>query len=220
MSVDEVNLNINKIFFERNDTFWNSLWQYLPTFGPAQLPFHSTFCVGSGKQRCVYGKVTQSKPWYNLRRQNYQLSVPTAHKIIEHDFENSFNGGSSLRLESKKTFRLFTSDFRTDKDLILICAYKNLMENVSVNFHLKIFEPSTEKYSTIICGTNSDPDELLISEIKNEEEMKSIFQILPQQSEFLNVGRPSINDWHIRYFFKRKIVTEFLIKHSILVTSI
>lgn len=200
MPKEEINENINRIFFQRNDTFWNLLWKYLPTFSPNQLPFNSTFCVGSGKQKYVYGKVTKADPWYNLRKQRYQLSIPTAHKIIEHDFSDAFHGGSSLRLTSNKILRLFSTDFVTSKDIILICAHKGTSEETSVNFYLKTFEPISEKYSIVVCGSgsNDSSDKLICSPVTDEEKLKSIYKKLPQGSEYLNVGRTSINDWQIK----------------------
>lgn len=44
-------------FLMRENTFWNSLWPYLNTRGPTQLPFHTFFCIGSGKMKRVNGMV-------------------------------------------------------------------------------------------------------------------------------------------------------------------
>lgn len=44
-------------FLMRENAFWNTLWPYLNTKGPTQLPFHTFFCIGSGKMKRVNGRV-------------------------------------------------------------------------------------------------------------------------------------------------------------------
>uniref|UniRef100_A0A182M308 Uncharacterized protein n=1 Tax=Anopheles culicifacies TaxID=139723 RepID=A0A182M308_9DIPT len=61
---------------QTNDTFWNRLWRHLYVRGPAQLPFHTSFCLGSGKFYNWHRKPQSSVCWFNLAKQNFQSSIP------------------------------------------------------------------------------------------------------------------------------------------------
>ncbi|XP_060802952.1 uncharacterized protein LOC106133133 [Amyelois transitella] len=56
----------------RERALWGSLWPYLNTNLPCQLPFQSSFCRGQGTKRRLYGEVFSPGPWYNLRHMQYQ----------------------------------------------------------------------------------------------------------------------------------------------------
>lgn len=59
-------------FILRDRALWGSLWPFLNTRLPCQLPFQTSFCKGQGKKRRMYGEVVSPGPWYNLRHQQYQ----------------------------------------------------------------------------------------------------------------------------------------------------
>ncbi|XP_049868632.1 uncharacterized protein LOC126368616 [Pectinophora gossypiella] len=58
----------------RERALWDSLWPFLRTRLPATLPFQTSFCMGHGTKRRMYGEVLCNSPWYNLRHMHYQPS--------------------------------------------------------------------------------------------------------------------------------------------------
>lgn len=44
-------------FLLRDRALWGSLWPYLNTKLPSELPFQTSFCRGQGKKRRLYGEV-------------------------------------------------------------------------------------------------------------------------------------------------------------------
>lgn len=50
-------LNIFGQFMLRDRALWDSLWPFLNTRLPCQLPFQTSFCTGQGMKRWMYGEV-------------------------------------------------------------------------------------------------------------------------------------------------------------------
>lgn len=48
---------LRSYFILRENAFWSTLWPYLNTRGPTELPFHSFFCLGAGEKKRLNGKV-------------------------------------------------------------------------------------------------------------------------------------------------------------------
>lgn len=44
-------------FLLRDRALWDSIWPFLKTKLPSQLPFRTSFCLGQGKKRRLYGEV-------------------------------------------------------------------------------------------------------------------------------------------------------------------
>lgn len=47
----------NEDFLKREYTFWSKLWPYLHVYGPAKLPFSTSFCQGFGLKMYKSGQV-------------------------------------------------------------------------------------------------------------------------------------------------------------------
>lgn len=45
-------------FLLRDRAFWGSIWRYLNTKLPCELPFQTSFCRGQGLKRRLYGEVS------------------------------------------------------------------------------------------------------------------------------------------------------------------
>nr|XP_034830767.1 uncharacterized protein LOC117987812 [Maniola hyperantus] len=70
--VNSKHLDKYEKFLLRDRAFWCSIWPYLLTKLPTELPFQTSFCRGQGKKRRLYGEVICPVPWYNLRHMQYQ----------------------------------------------------------------------------------------------------------------------------------------------------
>ncbi|KAM3956952.1 cytosolic endo-beta-N-acetylglucosaminidase [Aphomia sociella] len=65
-------LDVYEQFLLRDRALWGSIWAFLNTRLPCNLPFQTSFCRGQGKKRRLYGEVLCPVPWYNLRHMQYQ----------------------------------------------------------------------------------------------------------------------------------------------------
>jgi len=82
----------NKRFLARDVKFWEPMWKSLDLFGPKQLPFYTSFCMGSGNFSNRLGMMVKRRPWFNLTHQDYQPSVVAFNR----NFDDAFDGGSCL----------------------------------------------------------------------------------------------------------------------------
>lgn len=140
----------NQHFIERNERFWLLLWKYFFTFGPTQLPFHTSFCVGSGKKKYRDGLPLSTSAWFNLSDQTWQPSVPA--RTLSRDFDDGYAGGSSIRImPTNEEKRLFVCDFPCDMDIILAYAFKR---NVANDLHIILIADDQENQQKckIMCG--------------------------------------------------------------------
>ncbi|XP_004922019.1 uncharacterized protein LOC101738110 [Bombyx mori] len=81
MSLEDCNINrvamtegvdTYRQFLLRDRALWGTIWPYLNTRLPCELPFRTSFCRGQGLKRRLYGEVLGPVPWYNLRHMQYQ----------------------------------------------------------------------------------------------------------------------------------------------------
>ncbi|XP_058819287.1 cytosolic endo-beta-N-acetylglucosaminidase isoform X2 [Topomyia yanbarensis] len=204
----------NLRFLKLNDCFWNMLWRYFFVRGPRELPFYTSFCLGSGKIRNRLGKL-QAQSWFNLSRQGFQPSIPYTppreHEQDQvgpvywtHNFETALDGGSCVKMEEvHPNSRLFACDFSCGSDLIVAYAFqRNSALSADVNLLLKAYNARYHDSLKIVCGA----EDCHISERSNE--MKAI-PLDAENCRMLlelkaNVKLPvtaSINGWEIRYYY-------------------
>ncbi|XP_068632077.1 uncharacterized protein ENGase [Battus philenor] len=89
-------------FLLRERALWGSLWPFLNTKLPCELPFATSFCRGQGKQRRFYGEVISPGPWYNLRHMQYQPnSSHGPHGYLLSVLENILNASRHGFLKDK-----------------------------------------------------------------------------------------------------------------------
>lgn len=146
--------NLNEVFLERNNRFFSSFWKDLYTSGPREMPFYSSFCLGSGRQRYQTGRLIDNRPWFDLRAQTPPLSVPIQGDFLDHDFTTAFEGGSCLKIfgQSKSLpLRLFCCDFCCENDLIVAYAMKKSSEAVDLELLLNVI--NGDSHCQVVCGS-------------------------------------------------------------------
>lgn len=146
--------NLNEIFLRSNERFYSSFWKYLYTSGPREMPFYSSFCLGSGLRRFQAGRLIDNRPWFDLRSQTISLSVPIPNNRMEHDFSTAFEGGSCLKISDKTLslpMRLFCCDFCCENDLIVAYAMKKSVETVDLEILLNVI--NGDSHCQIVCGS-------------------------------------------------------------------
>uniref|UniRef100_A0A8D8FB27 Cytosolic endo-beta-N-acetylglucosaminidase n=1 Tax=Culex pipiens TaxID=7175 RepID=A0A8D8FB27_CULPI len=195
-------------FLKLNDRFWNLLWRYFFVRGPRELPFYTSFCLGSGKIRNRLGK-SEDRSWFNLSRQGFQPTIPYAppreHPAAAvywtHNFESALDGGSCLRLdEVHPNCRLFACHFRCDEDLLVAYAFKRC-SGADVALLLKAYNSRYHDALKIVCGDEG----CHVSERSNE--MKAVpldaedCRMLPKLKQIKLPAVASIQGWEIRYYY-------------------
>lgn len=146
----------NTHFIERNDRFWSMLWQHLYTAGPTELPFYSSFCLGSGKRKFQDGQsaTAEQRSWFNLSNQSWQPSVPSVAGLNRY-FDDSFNGGSCMRIVARqRPKRLFVTDFSCRKNIIFSYVFKRLSNIIDdIQMWVMVENVVGRQKSTIVCGS-------------------------------------------------------------------
>ncbi|KAK9500301.1 hypothetical protein O3M35_001587 [Rhynocoris fuscipes] len=138
-------------FLSRDYKFWDYLYEHLYVSGPSYLPFQTNFCLGRGKKFFINGKLEKEEPWYDLTRQDYQISgLIGAHGLVDSCLvyyeEDGFNGGGCLLIrkspsetgKAQHVDRLFVCDFPTRKGdkLIFSIITKPLLVNTNPKLYI------------------------------------------------------------------------------------
>lgn len=114
--------------------------------------------MGSGKKRFEHGVCISNEPWFNLTKQQYQPCVPSA---FEHEFNEAFHGGSSLRFTgdlSKQ--RLLVCNFACEKHVIVAVAIKRSAPEITVQMVLSLSDGAEKSNTLVYCGIGSKPSTL------------------------------------------------------------
>jgi mannosyl-glycoprotein endo-beta-N-acetylglucosaminidase len=183
----------NNQFLENNDMFWRSLWPHLPTNAVNQLPFCTSFCLGSGKFQCCRGDRSEAQPWFNLTKQGHQLSVPIGQNGMSRCFEDSFDGGSCLKLTYSEGAqqRLFVCDFDCSQGLLVTIAVKFEYEAQDVDLILHVMDRKSERKLKVVCTKNFETV---------DEGAAKLPPLDSQQQEKLDL-HASANGWEMRHFY-------------------
>lgn len=211
----------NRAFIERNNRFWALLWPSMYTSSYAVLPFYSSFCLGSGKQRYQDGILCQpTTSWFKLDLQSLQPSVPQQH--IEYDFEESYSGGCRIRVlhadgSDLRPRRLFSVDWQLVYGLIVAYAFKSVAGNENqVSLWLRT-ESAEGNISRIECGSDENnrtlqTDDRYIFPLKGADLRAVIIHISTGHEKSL--PETASNEWMVRYYYvtsdlsQRELVTD------------
>lgn len=190
----------NSHFMDRNNIFWSMLWEYFYTSGPLQLPFYSSFCLGSGKQRYQDGVLSSDQSWFNLSYQSWQPSVPIS--SAERYFDESFSGGSCIKiLQTIEPIRLFVTDFSCRNNVILSYAIKADVSVADIAIMLNVVNIDSKRYCRIFCGNENVmtvAGERHFVPLENRNLQKTLIFISQRHEKSLPSFNP-INGWEIRY---------------------
>ncbi|XP_055682945.1 cytosolic endo-beta-N-acetylglucosaminidase [Lutzomyia longipalpis] len=203
------NPECNEAFFRRNNRFYSSFWTNLYTSGPCELPFYTSFCVGSGMVRRELGMVVSSSPWFNLRLQQPQMSTPIDHPYIEHHFEDSFDGGSCLRITSvsPRVYRLFCVDFNCTNDILFSLALKRSNRDIDLDIVLFVVDAATEKRCRVVLSEDflytervTWPGNCSMKSLV-EENLMHVQHFLNRSNEKHIPVRNDVNGWETRFYY-------------------
>lgn len=172
------------------------MYEYFYIFGPKTLPFTTNFCIGSGKNLFRMGKPVK-KSWFNLKSQGIQPSTPSREGFFTHFYDDAFDGGSSLSLDSTELIRLFVCELDCDDDIILSYTFKrNSVEN-DVLLTLNLLDIKTSLDIQVVLEGSGGMNPFAISCL-NEDDVRNI-------GPFIAKNHPpfipsQINGWETRYY--------------------
>lgn len=189
---------LNTRFLARDRTFWGTLWPCMDTFGPNQLPFYTSFCIGSGEFANRLGMRVKRKSWFDLRKQELQPCNPS----IERCFDDSFDGGSCLSFDKNSfgtTDRLFVCDFGSFKDVLVSIAFKRNYRTIDLNLVLKLKpSPSQKELCLFLVDKNYNGDKEKVNRAADDDAVRNVIDNLQKKGQrhlpFVN----SINGWEVR----------------------
>lgn len=193
---DEYKARFNDIFLARNDKLWSSLYHYLYIFGPKELPFTTSFCLGSGRKFYRMGKESR-EAWFNLKYQGFQPSTPSSAGHFTHYYDDAFNGGSCLSIETNEVIKIFTSEFSTDDGIIFSYTFKCEHHKNDLQVVLNITSKSNHRELQIICGNAEEESSNEIVPL-NYDSVRDVNITLASSG---HVAIPStINGWKTRFY--------------------
>lgn len=121
-------------------------------FGPKELDFTTNFCIGSGKKFYRMGKVHRDIGWFNLKHQNFQPSTPSSAGNFTHYYEDAFNGGSCLKIETNDTIKIFTSEFSTEDGIIFSYTFKREHQRNDLDVYMNLVNVTENTERQIVCS--------------------------------------------------------------------
>lgn len=95
--------------------------------------------------------------WFNLKYQGFQPSTPSSAGHFTHYYEDAFNGGSCLSIDTNETIKIFTSEFPTDDGIIFSYTFKGEHHKNDLHVVMNVTSTSNHHELQIICG-NSDEE--------------------------------------------------------------
>ncbi|CAH0578949.1 unnamed protein product [Chrysodeixis includens] len=110
----------------RDRALWDSIWPFLNTRVPCQMPFQTSFCRGMGKKRRFYGETLSPTPWYNLRHQQYQPNAahgPHGYLLSTVDKISKHKHGSTHKSEKRGIIRV-RHDFQSTRQELLATTHR------------------------------------------------------------------------------------------------
>jgi len=134
--------------------------------------------------------------WFNLKAQAFQPSMPSSNGHFTHYYEDSFNGGSCLSIDTNELIRIFTCELSCKDGLIFSFTTKKESPENELEVYLNVLNTATNRGLKIVC--KKEPKHVNdISSLKSEDARSlNIF--------LANKGYAStpelINSWETQYF--------------------
>lgn len=211
---DEYRDKRNASFLERNDRLWNSMYPFMFLNGPKTMPFTSNFSIGSGRGFYRMGAKVRGS-WFNLKNQGLLPSTPATNDIYKFFYDDAFEGGNSILLQSTNMVRLFACDFDAEGDMIFSYTFKRSDKSNDIQFRWNYTIPSRiaeESYLLTEVFGSTYPN--TIKTCSDGGEMKQIAKYFIPRGH--SVVPNIINGWETRYYliqFTRKLkITDIGVK--------
>lgn len=190
------------------------MYDYFYMFGPKTLPFVTNFCIGSGRQFFRMGREVK-KNWFNLKLQGIQPSTPSHEGFYSHNYDDAFDGGSSLSIDTEELIRIFVCELSCDDDIIFSYTFKCHSDRNDVQMNLTVLDVTRSVDVQLVCDGSNGTNPFSISNLA-EHDMRNIASFLAHNRETFVPA--SINGWQTRYYLlkfdrsARALITDIGIK--------
>ena len=207
---------MNDRFLERNDRFWSSMYPFFYMFGPKTLPFVTNFCIGSGKRFYRMGREVKGN-WFNLKFQSIQPSTPTQEGFYSHYYDDAFDGGSSIIINTVELIRIYVCELSCDDDVIFSYTFKRHSETNDVQVNLNILDVKRSNDTQLVCGGSNSPNHSVIPYLA-EDDVRNIALFLANNRQTFVPSK--INGWETRYYLlkfqksTRALITDIGVKKA------
>lgn len=172
------------------------MYDYFFIFGPKELPFVTNFCIGSGKRFNRMGREVKQN-WFNLKLQGIQPSTPSREGFYTHYYDDAFDGGSSLSIETVELIRLFVCELSCEDDIIFSYTFKRLSDINDVQMNLTVLDVARSSDVQLVCDGSRGTNPFAISYLE-EDDVRNIAPFLANSRQTFV---PSlINGWETRYY--------------------
>lgn len=134
--------------------------------------------------------------WFNLKIQAFQPSMPTSNGHFSHYYEDAFNGGSSLSIDTNELIRIFTCEMSCKDGIIFSYTFKKEHDQCDLEIHLNVLNNDTSRGLKIVCKK----DERHVNDISslNQQNVRAMNIFLANKGY---VPIPEyINNWETRFF--------------------
>lgn len=167
--------------------------------GPKTLPFVTNFCIGSGKRFYRMGREVKGS-WFNLKFQAIQPSTPSQEGFYSHHYEDAFDGGSSISMDTIELIRLFICEFPCDDGIIFSYTFKRHSEANDVQVNLNIMDVKRNNELQLICDDSNGTNPSVLSCL-SENDVRNIAVFLANKRHTFVPSK--INGWETRYYLLR-----------------
>lgn len=129
--------------------------------------------------------------WFNLKLQDIQPSTPSREGFYSHNYDDAFNGGNSLSLDTTELIRLFVCELPCDDDIIFSYTFKRQNERNDFQVYLNILEAKRNVEIEVVCNDSSGLRLL-------EMDVKKIATFFTENR--VPFVPSKINGWETRYY--------------------
>lgn len=187
---------MNQTFLERNDRFWSSMYPFFYMFGPKTLPFVTNFCIGSGKRLFRMGRELRES-WFNLKYQSIQPSTPSQEGFFSHYYEDAFDGGSSISVDTMELIRIYVCELPCADDIIFSYTFKRNSESNDLQVNLNVLDVKSTNEVQLVCAGANGTNPFVLSCLA-EDDVRSIAVFLANNRQTFVPSK--INGWETRYY--------------------
>lgn len=141
--------------------------------------------------------------WFNLKNQGFQTSTPSSAGHFTHYYDDSFNGGSCLKIETNEVLKLFACEFPTDDGIIFSYTFKREHQRNELEVHMNI--TNNQREHQIVCGKPETDGNVIVPLHHDAVQAVNIFLANKRQMAIPSM----INEWETRYYilkFDKKTV--------------
>jgi mannosyl-glycoprotein endo-beta-N-acetylglucosaminidase len=175
------------------------MYEYFYMFGPKTLPFTTNFCIGSGRSFFRMGKPVK-KSWFNLKLQGIQPSTPSREGFFTHFYDDAFDGGSCLSLDTTELIRLFVCELDCNDDIIFSYTFKRNSDRNDIQLSMNLLELNSSVDIQLVFEGSNGTNPFAISCL-DENDVRNVSNFLASKRQ--TVIPSQINGWETRYYLMK-----------------